>query len=130
MQVAFLEQMQDHFAKLQQRNPQLQVPTFRTVLLHVDEDTSVERQQHRAAAALRRNAAALCSPSSHAAVELELVRESDLCAAAGTRRYDLYKESLGQVLRLADCMPLHVVDAAAPLRQSRAAIARALSSPL
>ena len=124
MQTQFIRQMHASFVEMQRICPHLRTPYFEAIILHVDQATSVARQQSRAATAIAQNAAAAKGEDSPPAI----VRDSDLCAAACARRYALYEESLPDALQLREKIPVHMIDCSPSAAASRDAIARALIS--
>jgi adenylate kinase len=93
-------------------------PNISFVMLHVDETTSINRQQARGKEALM-------------LFNAKEVRTTDLNIEASKARYTLFKEQLNTMMtRLSNEFPLIVVDASHPLDIVKADLAREISQQL
>jgi len=97
------------------------------VMLHVDEEISIQRQQARGSEAVR-----LMSSAAGGGSALQLtheVRVTDLNVAASKARYSLFLEHLHAVRKLSEhSIPLVVVDASFSLDEVRANIASRMAA--
>jgi len=98
-------------------------PSFKVVVLYVDEKTSIERQVVRANKALSHNARMTDAGGIGATIE---ARSTDLDMAKAMRRYDTFKKNYGMVLKLKDFFPFSLIDAMGTLAECEAQIAREL----
>mmetsp|Transcript_35067 Transcript_35067/g.89715 ORF Transcript_35067/g.89715 Transcript_35067/m.89715 type:complete len:551 (-) Transcript_35067:374-2026(-) len=98
-------------------------PSFKVVVLYVDEKTSLDRQVYRATKALTHNARLHDAGGIGAAQE---ARSTDLDMAKAMRRYDTFKKNYGMVLKLKEFFPFSLIDAMGSLAECEAQIAREL----
>ncbi|CAG9460843.1 unnamed protein product [Pedinophyceae sp. YPF-701] len=97
-------------------------PSFKIVVLYVDEDTSIKRQQQRAQKAGIKNKRTLDAGLG----ELSEVRATDLDEQRCRKRYTTFKEHYGAMLRLMQFFPFALIDAMGTVQDCEAQIAREL----
>jgi len=98
-------------------------PRVMFVMLHVDEASSIQRQQERGRKITLQNRtqAALGMPV------LE-VRQTDIDIKASQARYQVFKQQLDAVMELSEKFPLVVVDASAEVEEVRFNLAHKMAS--
>lgn len=114
VQVECLKLFYDKMTEMREefRNHNFPRPLFRTVLLFVDEEVSVERQLHRGREAQERNRKATESGVG----QLAEIRATDLDPAAARKRYQVFKETTFEALRsLRAIFHFRFIDASQPL---------------
>ena len=97
-------------------------PSFKVVVLYVDQDISIARQLSRARQAATHNARVLDAGVG----ELHDVRATDADARLAARRYAIYKAHFGTIVKLKNHFSFSVVDACGTLADTRAQILREL----
>jgi len=102
---------------------QLDSPAISFVMLDVDEDASIKRQQDRGMEAVSFN-------KRRASFDVPLleVRSTDLHPEASKARYDTFKEQLNAVMELRAQFPLVVVDASSSLEVVRSSLAAKMAA--
>ena len=89
-------------------------PLFRTVLLFVDEEVSIERQLYRGRMAQENNR----KVEESGVGQLEELRETDFDPEAARKRYQVFKETTFDALRsLRQIFHFHFIDAGQPLAE-------------
>lgn len=89
-------------------------PLFRTVLLFVDEEVSIERQLYRGRMAQENNR----KVEESGVGQLEELRETDFDPEAARQRYQVFKETTFDALRsLRQIFHFHFIDAGQPLAE-------------
>ncbi len=101
------------------------VPRFHSLVLKVDQQTSIERQLLRGKKALQHNAAILIKghgPMIH-------IRETDIDPQAAEKRYQIFEKETMQALKLLESrFPSHPIEASGDLKIIEADIKKELSS--
>ncbi|GMH36998.1 hypothetical protein BSKO_04871 [Bryopsis sp. KO-2023] len=97
-------------------------PSFKMVVLYVDEETSIRRQMGRGQKASVKNARAI-DAGSHNVTPL---RSTDISEAHAKKRYNTFKEHYGGILHLKDVFPFHLIDGMGSVDDSRRQIAKEL----
>eukprot|EP00850_Spirogloea_muscicola_P023273 SM000343S12829 [mRNA] locus=s343:91292:94665:- [translate_table: standard] len=97
-------------------------PIFRIAVLYVEEEESVRRQLARGKAAILHNQRVTDSGVG----ELQEVRPTDLDEKAARRRYQIFKEHYGTLLRLKSFFPFHLIDGMGSLSECRTQIEKEL----
>lgn len=95
-------------------------PSFKVVVLYVDQDISIARQMSRARIAATHNARVLDAGVG----ELHDVRATDADAKLATRRYSIFRSNFGTVVKLKNHFSFSIVDACGTLADTRAQILR------
>jgi adenylate kinase len=98
-------------------------PQVSFVMLHVDEDASIRRQQERGKATMAQNKTRAKKNMS----PLE-VRATDMSLEASKTRYDVFKEQLNAVMGLSRQFPLVVVDATPSLDIVRSSLTEQMAA--
>ena len=114
VQVECLKLFYDKMTELREefRDRNFPRPLFRTVLLFVDEEVSVERQLHRGRVAQEHNRKA----TELGVGQLTEIRATDLDPAAAGKRYQVFKETTFEALRsLRAIFHFRFIDAGQPL---------------
>jgi len=89
-------------------------PLFRTVLLFVDEEVSIERQLYRGRMAQENNR----KVEESGVGQLEVLRETDFDPEEARKRYQVFKETTFDALRsLRQIIHFHFIDAGQPLAE-------------
>lgn len=97
-------------------------PSFKMVMLYVNETTSINRQMGRGHMMSVKNARARDAGSDN----LVTVRNTDINEDYCMKRYQTFKEHYGAILRLKDVFPFHVIDSMGSLDDTRKQIATEL----
>ena len=97
-------------------------PSFKVVILYVDEEESVRRQSQRAKLASLHNQRALDAGTG----DVWNVRTTDISEALCRRRYQVFKAHYSTILRLKSYFPFSLIDAMGSLDECRAQIVREL----
>eukprot|EP00891_Asterochloris_glomerata_P009685 jgi/Astpho2/9685/e_gw1.00147.4.1_t len=97
-------------------------PSFKVVVLYVEQEESVRRQMGRAQQALSHNRRAADAGSD----DIWELRATDADAAKCRRRYAIFKAHYNTVLRLKQFFPFSLIDAMGSLEDTRAQIMREL----
>jgi adenylate kinase family enzyme len=97
-------------------------PSFKVVILYVDEEESVHRQSQRAKLASLHNQRALDAGTG----DVWNVRTTDISEALCRRRYQVFKAHYSTILRLKTYFPFSLIDAMGSLDECRAQIVREL----
>jgi len=97
-------------------------PSFKVVILYVDEEESVRRQSQRAKLASLHNQRALDAGTG----DVWNVRTTDISEALCRRRYQVFKAHYSTILRLKTYFPFSLIDAMGSLDECRAQIVREL----
>ena len=116
VQVECLKLFYDKMTELREefRNHNFPRPLFRSVLLFVDEEVSIERQLHRGREAQEHNRKATESGVG----QLAEIRATDLDPAAARKRYQVFKETTFEALRsLRAIFHFRFIDASQPLAE-------------
>mmetsp|Transcript_26045 Transcript_26045/g.72927 ORF Transcript_26045/g.72927 Transcript_26045/m.72927 type:complete len:387 (+) Transcript_26045:321-1481(+) len=98
-------------------------PSFKVVVLYVDERTSVDRQVERAQKALKANKRL---GDAGALGEQRQARVTDLDVSKAMARYDTFKKHYSTILKLKDYFPFSLIDAMGSLEDCAAQIAHEL----
>ena len=116
VQVECLKLFYDKMTELREefRDRNFPRPLFRTVLLFVDEDVSIERQLHRGREAQEQNR----KTTESGVGQLAEIRATDLDPAAARKRYQVFKETTFEALRsLRAIFHFRFIDASQPLAE-------------
>lgn len=97
-------------------------PSFKMVMLYVNEATSINRQMGRGHMMSVKNARARDAGSD----KLVTIRNTDISEDYCLKRYATFKEHYGAILRLKDVFPFHVIDSMGSLEDTRKQIATEL----
>ena len=97
-------------------------PSFKVVILYVDEEESVRRQSKRAQLASLHNQRALDAGTG----DVWNVRTTDISEALCRRRYQVFKAHYTTILRLKSYFPFSLIDAMGTLEECRSQIIREL----
>ena len=97
-------------------------PSFKVVILYVDEEESVNRQLKRAELASLHNQRVLDAGTG----DVWNVRTTDVNAALCRRRYQVFKAHYSTILRLKSYFPFSLIDAMGSLQDCRSQIVREL----
>ncbi|GBF89078.1 adenylate kinase [Raphidocelis subcapitata] len=128
VQVDFLKMLHDKLAALhrsQAEGPRAHAfprPSFKVVVLYVDEETSVRRQLQRAAQTQARNRRALDA----GAGGLQAARATDVSADKARKRYTVFRHHYSAILRLKQFFPFHLIDAMGSLSETQSQIEQEL----
>jgi len=98
-------------------------PRLLFVMLHVDEATSIARQQARGIKAMLQNKNTITTVG-----EKVNIRQTDIDASASKARYEVFKEQYEAVMTLGNTFPLIVVDAGAEPETVKLNIAKRMAS--
>ncbi|KAK9907299.1 hypothetical protein WJX75_001001 [Coccomyxa subellipsoidea] len=98
------------------------LPSFKVVVLYVEQEESVRRQMMRATMVAKHNTRVLDA----GAGQLWELRATDVDAAKCRRRYDVFKAHYSTLLRLKQYFPFSLIDAMGSLEECKAQIAREL----
>ena len=103
-------------------------PSFRVVILFVDEPTSVQRQLQRGVAAIQHRARALdaVAPFSAGEAAHTSLRPTDLSEKIAKHRYDVFRRHYATLLRLKERFPFSLIDGCGSQNDTQAQIAREL----
>ena len=130
-QVDFLRLLHDRLKDLHQRfveHPALSGryprPNFKLVVLYCDEAESVRRQLARGQAAGL--AAARAQDAGLAGASHLAVRATDMDEETARRRYKIFKQHYGTLLRLKAFFPFHLIDAMGTVAEAQAQIGNEL----
>ncbi|KAI8474928.1 MAG: hypothetical protein J3K34DRAFT_374708 [Monoraphidium minutum] len=113
VQVDFLKLLHDKLAALHRSHADGPLsaafprPSFKVVVLYVDEETSVRRQLQRAAQTQARNLRALDA----GAGGLQAARATDVSLDKARKRYTVFRHHYSAILRLKQFFPFHLIDA-------------------
>ena len=116
VQVECLKLFYDKMTELREefRDHNFPRPLFRSVLLFVDEDVSVERQLHRGREAQEQNR----KTTESGVGQFAEIRATDLDPAAARKRYQVFKETTFEALRsLRAIFHFRFIDASQPLAE-------------
>ena len=102
-----------------------QRPTFRVVILFVDEHTSVARQMQRGVLATKLQQRALAAGMPLSAAP-HAVRSTDASEAVARHRYAVFRSHYATLLRLKERFPFSLVDGCGSLTDTEAQISREL----
>lgn len=97
-------------------------PSFKVVILYVDEEESVRRQMRRAQLAAMHNKRVMDAGSG----DVWDVRTTDVNEALCRRRYQVFKAHYHTILRLKSFFPFSLIDAMGTLEEARQQIMREL----
>lgn len=97
-------------------------PSFKVVILYVDEEESLRRQSKRAQLASLHNQRALDAGTG----DVWNVRTTDVSEALCRRRYQVFKAHYSTILRLKSYFPFSLIDAMGTLDECRSQIVREL----
>jgi adenylate kinase family enzyme len=128
MQVDFVKLLYDKLLELHHRaadSPEewrFPRPSFKVVVLYVDEEESVRRQMKRAQLASLHNKRVLDAGTG----EVWNVRTTDISEALCRRRYQVFKAHYSTILRLKSYFPFSLLDAMGTVEECRAQIVREL----
>ncbi|KDD72358.1 hypothetical protein H632_c3460p0, partial [Helicosporidium sp. ATCC 50920] len=127
LQVDFVKLLHDKLTELSaQRLPGGEArcarPSFKVVILYVDEEESVRRQSSRAKMASLHNARVMDAGTG----DMWDVRTTDASEALCRRRYQVFKAHYMTILRLKQFFPFSLIDAMGTPEECRAQIAREL----
>lgn len=128
MQVDFVKLLYDKLLELYHRaadSPEewrFPRPSFKVVVLYVDEEESVRRQMKRAQLASLHNKRVLDAGTG----EVWNVRTTDISEALCRRRYQVFKAHYSTILRLKSYFPFSLLDAMGTVEECRAQIVREL----
>eukprot|EP00210_Caulerpa_lentillifera_P003802 g3631.t1 len=100
-------------------------PAFKIVVLHVDEETSIKRQQMRGLKESEKSKRAKEAGADTLGVHGE-TRLTDLQLEHCKKRYKIFKAHYGTLLRLKSFFPFHLIDAVGSLQDTKRQIAREL----
>lgn len=129
MQVDFLKLLYDKLLELHLRHADTPEerhfprPSFKVVVLYVDQQESVKRQMARAQLAALHNTRAMDAGTDD---QLRELRQTDIDEAKCRARYTVFKEHYGTLLRLKQHFPFSLIDAMGPLDDCRRQIQREL----
>ncbi|WIA29745.1 hypothetical protein OEZ86_012222 [Tetradesmus obliquus] len=84
-------------------------PTFKVVMLYVDEDTSINRQLQRAVAAQAHNKRVVDAGLGEQQLHEE--RSTDVLPEKARKRYQIFRQHYSAILRLKQFFPFHLIDA-------------------
>ncbi|KAL4528707.1 hypothetical protein Ndes2526B_g07185 [Nannochloris sp. 'desiccata'] len=127
-QVDFVKLLYDKLIQLYHQNAdgpdewRFPRPSFKVVILYVDEEESVRRQSQRAKLASLHNQRALDAGTG----DVWNVRTTDISEALCRRRYQVFKAHYSTILRLKSYFPFSLIDAMGSLDECRAQIVREL----
>ncbi len=127
-QVDFVKLLYDKLIQLYHKNAdgpdewRFPRPSFKVVILYVDEEESVRRQSQRAKLASLHNQRALDAGTG----DVWNVRTTDISEALCRRRYQVFKAHYSTILRLKSYFPFSLIDAMGSLDECRAQIVREL----
>jgi hypothetical protein len=99
-------------------------PSFKVVVLYVDEETSVRRQQQRAAVAQVHNKKLL--DAGGAQEQLQPERATDVNTEKSRKRYQIFRQHYSAILRLKQFFPFHLIDAMGSLADTQEQITQEL----
>ena len=128
MQVDFVKLLYDTLLKMHHRTAdtaeewRFPRPSFKVVILYVDEEESVRRQRKRAQMASLHNQRALDAGTG----DVWNVRTTDISEALCRRRYQVFKAHYSTILRLKQFFPFSLIDAMGTLEECRSQIVREL----
>lgn len=97
-------------------------PSFKVVVLYVNEETSVERQLERAKVASIHNQRVVDA----GAGQLWEQRVTDMSIEVCRKRYSIFRHHYSAILRLKQFFPFHLIDAMGTLAETREAITKEL----
>lgn len=127
-QVDFVKLLYDKLLSLYQRAAdgpdewRFPKPSFKVVILYVDEEESVRRQMKRAKLASLHNQRVLDAGTG----DVWNVRTTDVSEALCRRRYQVFKAHYNTILRLKSYFPFSLIDAMGTLEECRSQIVREL----
>jgi adenylate kinase family enzyme len=127
-QVDFVKLLYDKLIELYHKNAdgpdewRFPRPSFKVVILYVDEEESVRRQSQRAKLASLHNQRALDAGTG----DVWDIRTTDISSALCRRRYQVFKAHYSTILRLKSYFPFSLIDAMGSLDECRAQIVREL----
>eukprot|EP00879_Flechtneria_rotunda_P009169 GHRR01009599.1.p1 GENE.GHRR01009599.1~~GHRR01009599.1.p1 ORF type:complete len:447 (+),score=143.70 GHRR01009599.1:767-2107(+) len=84
-------------------------PSFKVVVLYVDEETSVSRQLQRAVAAQTHNRRVMDAGVGEQYLHVE--RSTDFMPDKARKRYQIFRQHYSAILRLKQSLPFHLIDA-------------------
>ncbi|CAK0784866.1 hypothetical protein CVIRNUC_008071 [Coccomyxa viridis] len=128
LQADFLKLLYDKLTELHMKHADTSdewkypLPSFKVVVLYVEQEESVRRQLTRAQLAAKHNTRVLDA----GAGDLWELRPTDVDDAKCRRRYDVFKAHYTTLLRLKQYFPFSLIDAMGTLEECRAQIAREL----
>lgn len=97
-------------------------PSFKVVVLYVDEETSVQRQLQRAAVAHAHNRRIMdAGAGPH---RLREARATDVSLDKVRKRYQIFRQHYSAILRLKQFFPFHLIDAMGSLADTQEQIAQ------
>jgi len=129
LQVDFLKMLYEKLLELHLKHvdtpdePRFPRPSFKVVVLYVDQEESVRRQMARAKMAALHNLRAKDAGTEDLVRQL---RTTDVDEAKCRSRYAVFKEHYGTLLRLKQAFPFSLIDAMGDLATCRAQIQREL----
>lgn len=97
-------------------------PSFKVVMLYVDEETSIERQMQRARVASLHNKRVLDAGADNFHEE----RATDISVDTCKKRYAIFKTHYPAILRLKQFFPFHLIDAMGSLDENQEQIVKEL----
>lgn len=127
-QVDFVKLLYDELLELHHRHAdgpdewRFPRPSFKVVILYVDEEESLRRQSKRAQLASLHNQRALDAGTG----DVWNVRTTDISEALCRRRYQVFKAHYSTILRLKSYFPFSLIDAMGTLDECRSQIVREL----
>ncbi|KAF8063870.1 vacuolar iron transporter 4 [Scenedesmus sp. PABB004] len=127
-QVDFLKLLFDKLSELHQRHADTPEaiafprPSFKVVILYVDEETSIRRQLQRARVANLHNRRVLDAGAGHFYEERSTDTDIDKCR----KRYAIFKTHYAATLRLKQFFPFTLIDAMGSLEETRQQITKEL----
>eukprot|EP00878_Enallax_costatus_P008241 GHUV01008615.1.p1 GENE.GHUV01008615.1~~GHUV01008615.1.p1 ORF type:complete len:600 (+),score=182.10 GHUV01008615.1:310-2109(+) len=99
-------------------------PTFKVVMLYVDEETSINRQMQRAELAQAHNRRV--KDAGVGEQQLQEERSTDVAPEKARKRYQIFKQHYPAVLRLKQFFPFHLIDASYSLSDTQEQITQEL----
>lgn len=128
MQVDFLKLLYDKCMALHNKNAdkpyaeRFPRPSFKVMVLYVDEETSIKRQKERAKLASVHNRRVLDAGAGSFRQE----RATDISEEKCRKRYEIFKAHYSAILRLKQFFPFHLIDSMGTLAETQASISQEL----
>ncbi|BDA48136.1 probable adenylate kinase at N-terminal half [Coccomyxa sp. Obi] len=128
LQADFLKMLYDKMTELHMKHAdspeewRYPLPSFKVVVLYVEQEESVRRQMMRATMVAKHNTRVLDA----GAGQLWELRPTDVDSAKCRRRYEVFKAHYSTLLRLKQYFPFSLIDAMGSLEECKAQIAREL----